>query len=342
MTTNKRSPVTGHGFTLVELLVVIAIIGILVALLLPAVQAAREAARRTQCMNHLRQFGLALHNYESAKGCLPAGQSKPDAYTADTNQVTYFSPQAQLLPYFEEASLADLLDLSKPLYGEPGNLQDNDDALLNAKPTIFLCPSDPQQGVGSEFGFTNYHANAGSWVTLAGWDGLFGPYYDQAGGEALEPLRLAQIVDGTSKTAAFAEVNNGLYPEYAPGVGGDPESDCFIFAGRAPTAGLAAAREAFLAKKWQASVVPWDGEWRYRGYPWAEGTIWRTGYNHLLPPGSVAWLPSSWWQIVAPASSRHNGVVNLAMADGSVQSIGQDVDPNVWTDMGTRDGLPPL
>jgi prepilin-type N-terminal cleavage/methylation domain-containing protein/prepilin-type processing-associated H-X9-DG protein len=342
MTTDKRSPVTGHGFTLVELLVVIAIIGILVALLLPAVQAAREAARRTQCMNHLRQFGLALHNYESAKGRLPAGQSKPDAYTADTNQVTYFSPQAQLLPYFEEASLADLLDLSKPLYGEPGNLQDNDDALLNAKPTIFLCPSDPQQGVGSEFGFTNYHANAGSWVTLAGWDGLFGPYYDQAGGEALEPLRLAQIVDGTSKTAAFAEVNNGLYPEYAPGVGGDPESDCFIFAGRAPTAGLAAAREAFLAKKWQAAVVPWDGEWRYRGYPWAEGTIWRTGYNHLLPPGSVAWLPSSWWQIVAPASSRHNGVVNLAMADGSVQSIGQDVDPNVWTDMGTRDGLPPL
>lgn len=117
------------GFTLVELLVVIAIIGILVALLLPAVQAAREAARRTQCVNNLKQLGLGLLNYESTRGVFPPGQRK-DCPSCDRH-----SWSSVLLPYFEQGPLFDQLDQSKP-FTDPVNLP--------ATTTViggYLCPS---------------------------------------------------------------------------------------------------------------------------------------------------------------------------------------------------------
>jgi prepilin-type processing-associated H-X9-DG protein len=82
------------------------------------------------------------------------------------------------------------------------------------------------------------------------------------------------------------------------------------------------------------------GNWRYKGTPWTEGTMWRSWYNHLVPPNSVCWKTDNWWTLVCPPSSYHPGVVNLVMVDGSVQSASDDVDMDVWTDMGTRDGLP--
>ncbi len=128
-----------RAFTLVELLVVIAIIGILVALLLPAVQAAREAARRSQCSNNVRQLVLAMHNFEGATGRLPAG------YLADTNSperdpATWDAPAGwgwgtQILRYLEENALADALDLQEPIW-EPDHLP-----LLDTTIAGFLCPS---------------------------------------------------------------------------------------------------------------------------------------------------------------------------------------------------------
>jgi prepilin-type N-terminal cleavage/methylation domain-containing protein/prepilin-type processing-associated H-X9-DG protein len=321
-----------RGFTLVELLVVIAIIGVLVALLLPAIQAAREAARRTQCLNHLKQFGLAMLNHESALGKLPAGQTAPIAGGSDP---AYFSPIAQMLPYFEQTNLNNLLSLEKPLYGA-----ENYAAMLYAKPSVFLCPSDEQQGQSTDLGWSNYHANAGSWLNLGGWDGLFGPVNTIQNKDPLPAVALKNVVDGTSHTAAFAEVVNGLAPYWAPPTGGLPKADCFEF-GALPNGDLTTVRNSFLQKSWQSASVPWSGEWRFRGYPWAEGTMWRTWYNHLVPPNSICWIPGGdFWSIVSPSTSYHPGGANVLMADGSVQLASDDVDPNLWTDMGTREGLP--
>ncbi|MGI9429372.1 MAG: DUF1559 domain-containing protein, partial [Bythopirellula sp.] len=144
-----------------------------------------------------------------------------------------------------------------------------------------------------------------------------------------------------SNTVAFAEVANGLAPDVASGAGaGDPIADCYEFGGSPSTKVLPAVQQEFLAKDWRSASVPWSGEWRFRGYPWSEGTVWRTWYNHLLPPNSVCWRPGSWWAIVSPASSHHSGGVNAVRLDGSVHFSAESIDPIVWVDLGTRDGLP--
>jgi hypothetical protein len=246
-----------------------------------------------------------------------------------------------MLPHFEEESLRELVDVKKNTYEKTVN----GPALRGAKPPTFLCPSDEQQGQQpvdvSNYGWTNYHSNAGSWVRIAGWDGVFGPADNRGGKKALPWVRIGQIVDGTSNTVAFAEVPNGLAPDLAPATGGDPKRDCFTF-GAPPSGNYAAARNAFLQKEWATASVPWGGEWRYRGYPWFEGTMWRNWYNHLLPPNSVCWVPVSFDLIVSPAGSFHSGdVVNLVMVDGSVHAIAADIDTDVWLEMGTRAGLAP-
>jgi prepilin-type processing-associated H-X9-DG protein len=207
-----------------------------------------------------------------------------------------------------------------------------------------LCPSESQRGVPGDMGWTNYHANAGGWAHLAGWDGVFGAVVVEEGIPPLPPLRLAKILDGTSKTAALGEVVNGLTVEgTVPPARPSRIADCFEFGGNPfPPGGgslsLATIRNVFLRKDPLATPVPWSGSWRYRGNPWSEGTMWMSWYNHLLPPDSTCWQAGSWWKIISPATSYHGGMVNVVMVDGSVQSISSSVDMDVWTDMGTRAG----
>ena len=152
------------GFSLVELLVVIAIVGTLIALLIPAVQASRESARRSSCANNLRQVGLAAQNYLSARGHFPNGSVSKEfpaqPYIAWT--LYRWSALAQLLPYLENGAAYSSLNLSVPLYG--GNFAvrpENVEAVKFFVPE-FLCPSDIYRPVSTDFGPTNYAVCAGS------------------------------------------------------------------------------------------------------------------------------------------------------------------------------------
>jgi prepilin-type N-terminal cleavage/methylation domain-containing protein/prepilin-type processing-associated H-X9-DG protein len=216
------------AFTLVELLVVIAIIGILIALLLPAVQAAREAARRSQCVNSLKQIGLALANYESSKKMYPQGRMLPDNASAagieqgGTNYTTvaaktgFYSVHTWLLPYMEELTIYNLINFNQPLstlmenpVGTPVNANYN---AYNQAAAIFICPSDPNTGaIVSE---NNYRYNFGGSTPYAGWASPTSRIVTTlTGGNGAftigKALRVKDFSDGLSKTAFFAERTKG-------------------------------------------------------------------------------------------------------------------------------------
>ncbi|MCC9606510.1 DUF1559 domain-containing protein [Blastopirellula sp. JC732] len=314
-----------RAFTLVELLVVIAIIGVLIALLLPAVQQARESARRMQCTNNLKQMGIALHNFHDTFGLIPYGSTK-----------YRLSPHVQILDYMEANTSKDLYDVKQSLYSTQN---------VNASKTqlpFLLCPSDPfpNGGAGGQ-ATTSYHYNVGRWVTLTKWDGAFAEsiYAGTEAGTGLSywkttDLTFGNITDGLSNTAAFAEVQTG------DAYGGSDNKKWDAYDCSAPAATTtAAARTAFQALDWKTSSIPWSGDWRYRGYPYSEGSVWRTGYNHLLPPNSPAWVPGGDFNaIVSPAGSYHPGGALAVLADGSVHFYTETMDGAVWEAFGSRDG----
>jgi prepilin-type N-terminal cleavage/methylation domain-containing protein/prepilin-type processing-associated H-X9-DG protein len=324
------------GFTLIELLVVIAIIAVLIGLLLPAVQKVREAANRAKCANNLHQIGIAYHNYANAhKDTLPSG-------SLDVNG--YLSAHVQAMPYAEQANTYQLFDLTKGPFDAANN------TASSQKVPIFYCPTDPVPGAFMAYGWTNYHVNSGSWGGISDrWDGPFAANYQTTVGVSaastgiapLAPVLLTRITDGTSNTAMVAEVVNGAGDDSAYA---RSKYDCFEYGSVSGTSN-AQIRSLLMAANWQTAGYAggWSPPWRYRGYPYSEGSPWRGWYNHLLPPNQPCWRPNNWWLIVSPASSLHAGNgANVCMCDGSVRFVTASVDPVVWEAAGTRDGAESL
>lgn len=305
------------AFTLVELLVVIAIIGILVSLLLPAVQAAREAARRMQCTNNLKQLGLAAHNYMSAHSRLPLclnGTNKP------------LSVHAYLLPFLEQTALYNQVD-----FNTSWNSATNAVAMGTSVPT-FLCPSQPTATLPIGRAATNYRANQGSQLMwnkppTVSSDPNFGMPAPNGVFISDRSLRAADITDGLSNTAAFSEhpladFNNATvskYDTFRPGTYPNTPDEA--------VQQCRALNPTNLAMQGVSDV----------GAPWLQSYHSTTQYFHVAAPNSRSCMfPPG--RIATSASSYHTGGVVVSMCDGSVDFYSDSVELAVWRATGSRDG----
>lgn len=302
-----------QAFTLVELLVVIAIIGILVGLLLPAVQSAREAARRMQCSNNLKQLALATHNYESAykKFPGPAGDS-----------LYGYSFQAKLLPFVEQANLHNLIDYQQPLLqGLPWRPTVNP-ALIPVvdKPLgVFLCPSDPGEVVytesGQDWAGLNYVVNAGPGVGLL--------YCSRADTSGIvwrgSNVKIADLTDGTSNTLLITETLMGRRGADTTTLI-DHRTQLKRVSGGPPCVSPAAELVARAGSRYEGR----------RAGQWIRNITYQTFINGFFPPNARDPDVSHHGECVSGARSQHTGGVNAALSDGSIQFVSQNIDLETW------------
>jgi prepilin-type N-terminal cleavage/methylation domain-containing protein len=306
-----------RGFTLVELLVVIAIIGVLVALLLPAVQAAREAARRSQCSNNLKQLTLALHNFESA------WKKFPGVGLNDQSQWA-FSVQAQLLPYCEQENLKNLIDFKQPLTLGSGGSQTLNPVQQPAAEVFvafFVCPSDQTKksyaSNGGIFAPTNYMINCGTGEPMNQFsvpnDGLF--WYTSE-------VNFGDIRDGASNTLALSEAILGLDQQTSTVV--DPRRQYASFGG---------SGNPPLSDSFCAGATRWAGN---RGSAWIWGREFNTAFDTRRGPNAAITdcgvNGAGWYK----AASQHPGGVHASRCDGSVSFINDAIELALWQAMSTR------
>jgi prepilin-type N-terminal cleavage/methylation domain-containing protein len=332
-----------RGFTLIELLVVISIIAILIGLLLPAVQQAREAARRTQCRNNLKQLGLAIYNYETSQRCLP-----PTAVVVKnpngTLWTSYLSAFARILPYLDQGNVYGAIKLDAA-YGDLANMP-----AVGRVIGIFLCPSEPHSepllhATFGNIGGNNYGFSMGDWYVWSGFnDGKNGePPTRSAFGVNLR-RRWADFTDGTSQTFLMSEVKN--YQPYIrdcghlslindPNTIPPPDADPLTVAPEYSGSGCTVLTNAHSQ--------------------WIEMTVHHCGFTTAWPPnkktpgGPGLSIPdidlnSNRERIGGPtyaaitSRSHHTGGVHSLFGDGSVHFISSSVDGRIWRALGTVGG----
>ncbi len=298
------------GFTVVETLVSIAVIGLLVAILLPAVQSAREAAARMTCQNRLRQVVLAAHMYEEAFKVFPQADR----------------PYIALLPFLEQSVLYQKMVVDEPV-------------VPNVE--TYLCPSDPRGDISQ--GHVSYLINDGS-----GWAARLPPDYNIVQLDGSRPSwysrsRLSEFTDGTSQTAFYSEQKLFIYsntnPTTEPMAQAEPNRHMWYVDRHYPMPNeLDQFREACRSRRTNATP--------HNAIQQQFMLLQGVGYNHALTPNSPGchnntsadFEGSDSFYSLRPATSFHPGVVSVAFVDGYVRFVSDNVDSSVWTAISTRKG----
>jgi prepilin-type N-terminal cleavage/methylation domain-containing protein/prepilin-type processing-associated H-X9-DG protein len=329
------------GFTLIELLVVIAIIAVLVALLLPAVQQAREAARRTQCKNNLKQLGLAIHNYHDSAGMFPLnemfGIMLPGQTTQTSGNQRSTSWITAMLPQLEQQALFNQINFSLPIYFQTtqGGGGVAAKRLVTFKIPSLHCPSDniPQGGLYAGAEYTNYSGCQGCYWSQNGWaqDPWSGVFADW------QTTTIADIKDGTSQTIMLGET--ATY-----GFTGGPQA--WTNGGGVQRPQTSAVGRAALFGPASYATLPSTGGY-FGCYP--DGSGCGTGYYWFNYPANPPWDGpqfNGYYGINAEwpgTNSVHSGGTQVCMADGSTRFLNQTINGGMWNSVWwalvTRNGL---
>ena len=333
------------GFTLVELLVVIAIIGVLVALLLPAIQAARESARRSSCSNNLRQIGIGILNFEGAKKHFPPGEWKPPGAVASGG----LAWSAWFLPYIEEKAIFDQMDLKTDMR-QPPNWQADLTGPVNQIISVYLCPSMAQhqrvreQGrLGDMNGDGSFLAGSGEGMGAIDYIGCSGPASSAFHPYQVDPVNPALHAKYGDNRGMLLRLDSG-----GPCLGSAPECSAKTIQARQVTDGL--TYTMIVAECSGRGVEDSNGDlsggesYSHLDGAWASSS--NTGrvkldasmppyVSAINPPANVNWAEEEIF-------SDHPGGAHILMCDGSVHFLSEETPSRVYFSLASRDGDEPL